>query len=168
MMRRGFTIVELLIVIVVIAILAAITIVAYNGITGRATDTTVQSDLKNFANRFHAYQAETGNVPASAYVTGGSLDIKAVKSAYSQSTPNARNFGICAVTSPGVQKFGIAAITTTGSRYTYTSAEGLKKVTGSFPANSADLCTYLGMSNAETGAWTAWGSENGWASWVKS
>lgn len=30
--RRGFTIVELLIVIVVIAILAAITIVAYNGI----------------------------------------------------------------------------------------------------------------------------------------
>lgn len=34
--RRGFTIVELLIVIVVIAILAAITIVAYNGITKRA------------------------------------------------------------------------------------------------------------------------------------
>jgi prepilin-type N-terminal cleavage/methylation domain-containing protein len=33
---RGFTIVELLIVIVVIAILAAITIVAYNGIQSRA------------------------------------------------------------------------------------------------------------------------------------
>lgn len=34
--RRGFTIVELLIVIVVIAILAAITIVAYNGLQQRA------------------------------------------------------------------------------------------------------------------------------------
>lgn len=34
--NRGFTIVELLIVVVVIAILAAITIVSYNGITQRA------------------------------------------------------------------------------------------------------------------------------------
>jgi prepilin-type N-terminal cleavage/methylation domain-containing protein len=34
--RQGFTIVELLIVVIVIAILAAITIVAYNGITNRA------------------------------------------------------------------------------------------------------------------------------------
>ena len=33
---RGFTIVELLIVIVVIAILASITIVAFNGIQARA------------------------------------------------------------------------------------------------------------------------------------
>ena len=36
--RRGFTIVELLIVIVVIGILAAITIVAYNPITQRACE----------------------------------------------------------------------------------------------------------------------------------
>ncbi|NCO10935.1 prepilin-type N-terminal cleavage/methylation domain-containing protein, partial [Candidatus Saccharibacteria bacterium] len=33
---NGFTIVELLIVVVVIAILAAITLVSYNGITGQA------------------------------------------------------------------------------------------------------------------------------------
>lgn len=44
---QGFTIVELLIVIVVIAILAAITIVSYNGITARARDTTLKSDLHN-------------------------------------------------------------------------------------------------------------------------
>lgn len=38
--RRGFTIVELLIVVVVIAVLAAITIVAYNGIQKRAGTAT--------------------------------------------------------------------------------------------------------------------------------
>lgn len=45
--QPGFTIVELLIVIVVIAILAAITIVAYNGIQQRARDSQRISDLSN-------------------------------------------------------------------------------------------------------------------------
>lgn len=40
--RGGFTIVELLIVIVVIGILAAISIVAYNGIQNRSNDTVIK------------------------------------------------------------------------------------------------------------------------------
>ena len=43
----GFTIVELLIVIVVIAILAAISVVAYNGIQDRARASRVNTDLEN-------------------------------------------------------------------------------------------------------------------------
>ena len=43
--RKGFTIVELLIVIVVIAILAAITLVAYNGIRERAEGSAAQSNV---------------------------------------------------------------------------------------------------------------------------
>jgi len=43
--QSGFTIVELLIVVVVIAILAAITIVAYNGIRDRAQVSALQSQL---------------------------------------------------------------------------------------------------------------------------
>lgn len=58
--RRGFTIVELLIVIVVIAILATITVVAYNGIQQRAVIAQFQSNLLN-----ERKQVET------AYVTDG-------------------------------------------------------------------------------------------------
>lgn len=43
--QKGFTIVELLIVVVVIAILAAITIVSYNGIQNRAKSSVVQNDV---------------------------------------------------------------------------------------------------------------------------
>lgn len=48
----GFTIVELLIVIVVIGILAAITIVAYNGIQQRATATSIVSTIKQIEKGF--------------------------------------------------------------------------------------------------------------------
>ena len=53
--QTGFTIVELLIVIVIIGILAAITIVAYNGIQNRGNDATVQSDLRQTYSKIQAH-----------------------------------------------------------------------------------------------------------------
>ncbi len=48
--QDGFTIVEILVVIVIIGILAAITVISYLGINQRAIAVTLQSDLKNAAN----------------------------------------------------------------------------------------------------------------------
>lgn len=45
--QTGFTIVELLIVIVVIGILATITVVAFNGIQNRARTSKIDSDMRN-------------------------------------------------------------------------------------------------------------------------
>lgn len=63
--RRGFTIVELLIVVVVIAILAAITLVAYNGITASARESALKADLNTTAKKVGITQAETGSYPSS-------------------------------------------------------------------------------------------------------
>jgi uncharacterized protein (TIGR02145 family)/prepilin-type N-terminal cleavage/methylation domain-containing protein len=59
----GFTIVELIVVIVVIGILAAITIVSYTGVTSRANIAVMQSDLSNSANQLKIYQATYGSYP---------------------------------------------------------------------------------------------------------
>lgn len=58
--QTGFTIVELLIVVVVIAILAAITIVSYNGIRQRATEASVQATLSQVNEKVLAYAALHG------------------------------------------------------------------------------------------------------------
>lgn len=62
--RSGFTIVELLIVIVVIAILAAISITAYTGIQNRAYNTKAISGTTQYQKTLIAYKAVNGSYPS--------------------------------------------------------------------------------------------------------
>lgn len=66
--RHGFTIVELLIVIIVIAILASITVVAYNGVRQRARNNTTIESVSKSIRMIQAYVAANGSYP----YTGGS------------------------------------------------------------------------------------------------
>ena len=70
--KSGFTIVELLIVIVVIAILAAITVVAYNGLQARSQDASRTADVKNILKVLEAYKIENGQYPVATSSTGNS------------------------------------------------------------------------------------------------
>ncbi len=64
--NRGFTIVELLIVIVDIGILAALVIVTYNGIQQKARDTERKTDIKALQGHFEAYWADQAKYPTLA------------------------------------------------------------------------------------------------------
>lgn len=66
---QGFTIIELLIVIVVIGILAALVITTYNGIQQKARDTERKTDINAVQGQVEAYQAENGKYPCLASVT---------------------------------------------------------------------------------------------------
>lgn len=63
--QAGFTIVELLIVIVIIAILAAITIVAFNGVQNRAQLAALQSEWTNAERQIEAFKAINDTYPVS-------------------------------------------------------------------------------------------------------
>ena len=75
--HKGFTLVELLIVIVIIGILAAISIVSYNGVIGKARDSQRAQDMATIKKALMMYDTDNGGVrrttaynPASGY-TGG-------------------------------------------------------------------------------------------------
>jgi prepilin-type N-terminal cleavage/methylation domain-containing protein len=73
--ESGFTIVELLVVIVVIAILAAITIISYAGVTARANTSSGQSAANAFIQKAEAYNADQGSYPATtSLLTGATSD----------------------------------------------------------------------------------------------
>ena len=82
---NGFTIVELLIVIVVIAILAAISIVAYNGIQARGKASAAQSAATSLDKKLEIYNAVNSFYPTTAgTITGTATQNSVTTSASSE------------------------------------------------------------------------------------
>lgn len=62
--RQGFTIVELLIVIVVVAVLAAVSVSALSGTQQRARDAQRTQDMQAIVKALEMYKIQTGGYPA--------------------------------------------------------------------------------------------------------
>jgi len=67
--QQGFTIVELLIVIIVIGILAALVLVTFTGVQQKARNTERTTDVKAIASHLEVYNAQNGYYPTSTELT---------------------------------------------------------------------------------------------------
>jgi general secretion pathway protein G len=64
--KSGFTLVELLIVIVVLVILTAIVIPSYTIITNKAKETAAEAEMQNIAKSLEVYYSEKNSYPPEA------------------------------------------------------------------------------------------------------
>jgi len=76
---KGFTIVELLIVIVIIGILATLVIVTFTGIQQKARDSQRKTDIGAVNSHVTAYYAETGTYPTLAMLNDSAWVAKHMK-----------------------------------------------------------------------------------------
>lgn len=155
---KGFTIVELLIVIVVIGILAAITIVAFNGIQNRGHDTSVQTDLSNFGKKILTETITNNDVIP---LPAASMGIKLSKSSY-MTTQN--NVYFCKNDATG--QFVISARSKTGKQYKYLSAGGISEHPSTIYGEQT--CNLVGQP-VWGGGYASMGYDNPsstWAAWL--
>ena len=148
--KHGFTIVELLIAIVVVAILAAISIAAYTNVQNRAHNSAVQSDLRNIATKFELYKAEFGRYPES-FDDLSKLGLTVSKPAYEVSqgihySPPVYNVLYCR--SAYSTQFGLIARAKSGDVFQITHDSPAGVFSGGIPASATALCDSVGIEGA--------------------
>jgi general secretion pathway protein G len=96
---KGFTLVELLIVIVILGVLATVTVFAVQGITSRGAKSACDAEVKTVEVAVEAYYAQNNAYPANLAALDG-VFLKstpdATKISYNASTGEVTKIGTCA------------------------------------------------------------------------
>jgi len=126
--RRGFTIVELLIVIVVIGILAAIVIVAFNGVQNKARATAAQSAVAQANKKIVAYAVQNSDQYPVDLATAGIPDTQGLEYSYNNNA-SPRTYGVTATNGTTSYYMSNAITQPTVGGYAGHSANGVAAIT---------------------------------------
>ncbi len=162
----GFTIVELLVVIAVIAILAAIVMALFSNIQNRSHDSSIQNALTQFAKKYELYKiSSTSSLYPAGNIQMGELGIK-VSNKSSFDTSSSINYNLLNCTgSPAGINFALLAISKSGKKY-YVSSDsgGVKEYTGAAVWGDVAMCSSVLASSSANGA--GYAQSGGWRSWT--
>jgi type IV pilus assembly protein PilA len=107
--EEGFTLIELMVVVLIIAILLAIAIPTFLGARERANDRAAQSSLRNALTA-----AKTLYTDSQTYQSAQASDLPAVEPSLSYSTTSSSTFKQVAVTASGASEWYGAALSKSG------------------------------------------------------
>ena len=172
----GFTIVELLIVIVVIAVLAAITIAAYTGVQNRANDSSVQADLRTISKKLELARVDdanayypTNNTTIAAAIPG----VKVAKSSYATTPDVSYNLLFCWPSIATPRDYALLATSKSGKRFYIRTTGAVTEYTGAVSwadANISAMCgSVIAGSSASGAGYSSGDTTTGpWRSWASS
>ena len=155
--------------IVVIAILAAISVVAYNGIQNRTHNSVVESDFATIAKKLELYRiANNGLYPASnAEIENANI---AITTGSYYTVSDRANFYYCTDTSSPAQ-YAVGAIAKSKQGYYLVNGSVTKSNTDSTGTVwGSNTCTQIGLTQGNAGilSTAAYNNTNNtWADWVK-
>lgn len=156
-LQNGFTIVELLIVVVVIAVLAAITIVAYTGIQNRAKASAAETAASQVAKKLKVYSVENADGYPTAAGPSGIDNLAALGFSDSGTT----TYEYSANNSVNPKTFCVTV--TANSVSYYSSQDTAEPQLGGCPGHSANgvatITNLVTNPSVETNT-TGWGAPN--------
>lgn len=126
--QSGFTIVELLIVIVVIGILAALVVTTFSGIQRKARNTERETDIKAIHGQLEAYFASNNSYPALAELNDGTWRGTNMKSLDAEALKDPKGTSQAVAASPSATQYGYAVTNDAGAACT-TAANDCTKYT---------------------------------------
>jgi prepilin-type N-terminal cleavage/methylation domain-containing protein len=169
-LNRGFTIVEMLIVIAVIAVLAAIVLVGYGAVVNNAHDASVKSDLQKIDDAFKLFALDSEGIFPDSYAELAGLGIKIAPDSYDAETK--ANMYVCI--NPTASEYAVIAMSRSQKRFVVQSESGISEYTGSVVWDDVDgmwdeTCesidpTYQsanGITGMADGTWLSWTGADG-------
>lgn len=157
--RSGFTVIELIIVIVVIGVLASVVLVNFSDVRTKGTDSVVQSELRDFGDQIATYSSTNldGYYPANNDTALAAVGIMISKKSYETSSG-----GLLYCTKSDYSDFAILAQSKTGKIFAYTSNGELKPYT-----TYTSLTNYSAICTSFMGAnYPRYGFSSVWRPWV--